>query len=200
MKGSELIAAAKAAAAAATPKTNKYVPPALRKAEAAKPKPLDLTDRSLFPTLGLAPVVATDAEPKTPVFKQIIERRIQEDKEEEMRGKRAKNLDTQTMTRAQLEEAGFEVLRLPNLKDPVKRLAFTEQLALHRLELEQRQLKVEEGMYVYGQHEGFRFSSPLVPHDVVEEWAPVALQKPVWAPSRPELSDDEGFYSESDDE
>ena len=199
IKGSELIAAASQQKQAVLT-TGKYLPPALRKAaEAAAAaaaaeaaKFYDVSDVKHFPTLGSVPV-AKESKVQEPVFKKLIERRVQQDREEEMLGKRAKNTDIYTMSREQLEEIGFEVLRLPKLADPVKRLAFAENLVKHRQELDERYAKFQEGVHSIVEYDEFAFSTPLVPEEVVAEYSPTIAVKPVWnlPKARPALIESE---------
>jgi hypothetical protein len=171
MKGSELMrqAQAQAEADAVTGhawKSGGYVPPSKRgtmEKTQMQQMPIDTSDMSLFPSLGGGDTKAA-AQPQTQAvnFKAMMEARIEEDRQEEIRGKQKRTADIFKMTQDQLEWIGFDVLPVPDRNNPDEIAEALEAFHAGQIELEKRSIAAE-GFHPAGYDDGFEMDTHLIP-------------------------------------
>ena len=143
-----------------------YVPPSKRGAmekTQMQQIPIDTSDMSLFPSLGGGDTKAA-AQPQTQAvnFKAMMEARIEEDRQEEIRGKQKRTADIFKMTQDQLEWIGFDVLPVPDRNNPDEIAEALEAFHAGQIELEKRSIAAE-GFHPAGYDDGFEMDTHLIP-------------------------------------
>ena len=203
MKGSELMRQAQAAITGQAWKTGGYVPPSKRGAAEKLQVTIDSSDMSLFPSLGGGDTKAA-AQPQTQTvnFKAMMDARIEEDRQEEIRGKQKRTADIFKMTQDQLEWIGFDVLPVPNRNNPDEIAAALSTFHAGQIELEKRSIAAE-GFHPAGYDDGFEMDTHLIPsrRSPISEIEPrTNVVTPMQVALRAEEEEEAELWSDYDDE